>query len=148
MSPSKKKQELEKDLESKIVVPESPTDAKAKSDAIVVVEKESKFYDQKRKEDLHQQEMADRASDRTQRETYARRVFFLVLGWIILIFLLLLFQGFGPLIHYNPLSDKVLLALITSTTVNLIGTLIIVLKYIFRSPTKTIIRTQKSKLSG
>jgi hypothetical protein len=136
MSPSKRKQELEKDLESKIVIPESPRDGADKSAAIEAIEKESKFYDRKRKEDIHHQEMADRQSDRTQRETYAKRVFFLVLGWIILIFVLLLFQGFGPIVHYNPLSDKVLLALITSTTINLIGTLIIVLKYIFRAPAK------------
>ncbi|HEY4010013.1 MAG TPA: hypothetical protein VGM11_07660 [Acidobacteriaceae bacterium] len=133
MSPLKKKQEIEKELEQRIVIPEVPADEHSKQVAEKTLAKESKFYEEERKAELHKQDVADRQSDRTQREKYAGRVFSLVLAWIILMFVLLMFQGFCELIHFKPLSDKVLLALITSTTVNLIGTLIIVLKYIFRT---------------
>ncbi len=80
--------------------------------------------------------MADRDVARAQRKTYAKYVFILVCAWITAIYLLLLCQVFGPAMisQYKPLSDKVLITLISSTTVNLIGTLIIVLKYIFRMP--------------
>jgi len=70
-----------------------------------------------------------------QREKYAGRVFALVVGWIVVIFVLLLIQGFGGLWGhaYHPLSDKVLITLIGSTTVDIIATLILVLKYLFRT---------------
>jgi len=86
--------------------------------------------------DRHARDMADRDDNRRLRSVYARRVFALVCVWITAIFVLLVSQVFaGSLIPaYRPLSDSVLIALISSTTVNLIGTLIIVLKYIFRTP--------------
>ncbi len=63
-------------------------------------------------------------------------MFVLVCSWITPIFVVLVCQVFGGswIPAYRPLSDSVLIALISSTTVNLIGTLIIVLKYIFRIP--------------
>lgn len=83
---------------------------------------------------LQEETLKDSQAARAQRETYAGRIFALVCAWILFIFVLLFLQGFGDLIHYKPLSDKVLIALITSTTVNVIATLIIVLKYIFKLP--------------
>ena len=125
------KTQIEK-LSHLVVVP-SNLPAKANDqDAKRAIVAESKFY----AEDLHAETVADRKSARTQRETYARRIFRLVCAWITLIFALLLCQGFGETIHYKPLSDKVLITLISSTTVNVIGTLIIVLKYIFKVPTQ------------
>jgi len=83
---------------------------------------------------LQEEKLKDSQAARAQRETYAGRIFALVCAWILFIFVLLFLQGFCDLIHYKPLSDKVLIALITSTTVNVIATLIIVLKYIFKLP--------------
>lgn len=118
------------ELSQLIVVPPAlPTkddDQKAKE----ALKGESAFYEKA----LHEQELADRNLARTQRETYARWVFGLVSTWICLIFVLLLLQGFSSHIGYKPLSDTVLIALVSSTTVNLIGTLIVVLKYIFNVP--------------
>ncbi len=137
MTRIKKSIEIDNDLDQQVIIPASPNDAQAQLTAKDDVAKESKFYDETRKTQLHEENVADRKSARTQREKYAGRVFILVSVWITAIFLLLVFQGFGGKLGYAPLSDKVLLALITSTTVNLIGTLIIVLKYIFKaSPTK------------
>jgi hypothetical protein len=121
------KKQLE-ELSQLVVVPSGvPTTADAQ-DALRALAGEKELYANL----LNEENLADRRSARTQREKYARRIFVLVCVWIILIFVLLLCQGFGDVIRYKPLSDKVLIALITSTTVNVIGTLIIVLKYIFK----------------
>jgi hypothetical protein len=53
----------------------------------------------------------------------------LVAAWIIAVFLLLILQGFSFLGF--KLSDAVLLAAIDSTTVNVIGMLLIVLRNLF-----------------
>lgn len=108
-----------------------PPDLPTKADdqkAQEAVQAEGEFYEKQ----LQQQTLEDRKSARTQRETYAKGIFQLVCVWIFLIFVLLLLQGFSNLVGYKPLSDPVLIALISSTTVNVIGTLIIVLKYIFK----------------
>ncbi len=118
------------ELAQLVVVPPGLSTTTDDQDAKRAVVDEGKFY----AEALHAETVADRRSARTQRETYARRIFRLVCAWIVLIFALLLCQGFGETIHYKPLSDTVLITLISSTTVNVIGTLIIVLKYIFKVP--------------
>ena len=69
------------------------------------------------------------AQDITARRKYAFRVFLLVIGWIIGIYLLLVFQGFG--FRSFHLSDNILLAAIGSTTANIIGILLIIVKYLF-----------------
>ena len=76
--------------------------------------------------------MRDLRHARSQREAYAKKVFGLVAWWIAGVFALLLLQGYGP--RWRPFSDKVLIALVTSMTANLIGTLVIVLKFIFHVP--------------
>jgi hypothetical protein len=83
---------------------------------------------------VHTQHIADMESARIQREKYARWVFLLVAGWIVGLFIILLAQGAYP--RWHPFSDKVLIALIGSMTINLIGTLVIVLQYIFNSDSK------------
>lgn len=89
--------------------------------------------EQKALKDRNRQDIEDRKTAREQRRKYAKWVFILVCAWITAIFALLLLQVLGPvwLPKIHPLSDRVLLALITSTTIDLIGTFIIVLRYIF-----------------
>lgn len=121
------KKQLEELSNLVVVPPDLPTKADDQN-AQEAVEAEGEFYEKQ----LQEQTLADRKSARTQRETYARGIFQLVCIWIFLIFILLLLQGFSGFIRYKPLSDPVLITLISSTTVNVIGTLIIVLKYIFK----------------
>ena len=115
-------------LEQLVVVPQ---DSLVKADPQVAKENlaaEEKYYD----DELTNQEVADRKSARKQRETYADRIFHLVYAWSVLVVVIVIIQGISSLFDRTFLSDKVLIALITSTTANLIGTLIIVLKYIFK----------------
>ena len=102
-------------------------EASAAQRAEIALRGEEDFY----RKEVHDQRIADMQSARIQREEYARKVFGLVAGWIAALFVILLAQGTSPTWH--PFSDKVLIALISSMTINLIGTLVIVLKYIFRA---------------
>ncbi len=131
MSDGEIKQALEHIAQS-VVVPRVSNATDQIEEAKQALQDESRQLER----DRHQQDMEDRAAARGQRKVYAGRVFILVCSWITAIFGLLLCQVFGArwVPAYRPLSDSVLIALISSTTVNLIGTLIIVLNYIFRSP--------------
>ncbi len=76
--------------------------------------------------------MADRRDTREQRRTYANRIFTLCCGWVCAIFVLLMFSGFGHYQHFHfSLSDRVILAAIGSTTINIIGVFLIVVRFIF-----------------
>lgn len=83
---------------------------------------------------LKDQKIQDLELARRQRARYAGWTFWLVLGWVAFVALLLIFQEFchGP--HFHRLSEGVLITLISTTTVNLIGTFVIVLNYIFHVP--------------
>jgi hypothetical protein len=101
--------------------------AKLEVEAKESVRDEESFY----RGQVHGQHIADMESARIQREKYARWVFVLVAGWIIGLFIILIAQGACP--KWHTFSDTVLIALISSMTINLIGTLVIVLKYIFKA---------------
>lgn len=78
------------------------------------------------------EQIQDMRSVRTQREDLAGKVFLLVALWMAGIFLIVMAQGLSP--SWHPLASGVMIALITTTTANLIGTLLIVLKFIFHVP--------------
>jgi hypothetical protein len=87
--------------------------------------KEQDEYD---KEAKHLQNIG-LGQDIRARKKYAFRIFALVASWITAILAILLVQGFGYKGFH--LSDNVLLAAIGSTTANIIGVLLIVIKYLF-----------------
>jgi hypothetical protein len=78
--------------------------------------------------------IADMSAARLQREQYAKQTFRVVVVWTSLVYALLLIQALAPVKYFHPFSDKVLIALLTTTTANFIGMFVIVLKYIFRLP--------------
>lgn len=63
------------------------------------------------------------------RGAYAFGIFILVVLWLIGIFFLIVWEGFSWR-HFH-LDDSVLLAAIGSTTANIIGLLLIIVKFIF-----------------
>jgi hypothetical protein len=74
--------------------------------------------------------------DQNERKKYAHRSFVLCCVWICAIYILLMFAGFGSYRHFHfVLSEHVLLAAIGSTTANLLGVFLIVIRYVF--PKKT-----------
>lgn len=90
-------------------------------------EQEEKSYEKDRKE----AELQSYRQDIIERKTYASRIFRLVVGWLALLFILLFIQGALSPHGYFNLSDKVILALIGGTTVNVLGLFIIVANYLF-----------------
>jgi hypothetical protein len=66
--------------------------------------------------------------DISERKKYAGYFFFLACAWVVIIISILLLQGFGA--HFK-LSEPVILALIGSTTVNILGILYVVANYLF-----------------
>lgn len=68
--------------------------------------------------------------DLQERKKYAHRIFCLVAGWLVGMFILMVFQGFGKHLGFF-LSDGVLLAAIGATTANVLGMLYVVANYLF-----------------
>jgi len=68
--------------------------------------------------------------DIRERKIYANRVFWLICCWLGAVLALLIAQGFGPTLHFN-LGERVTLAIIGSTTLNVLGIFYIVAHYLF-----------------
>jgi hypothetical protein len=66
-----------------------------------------------------------------ERKKYAKSIYFLIVGWLATLFLIIGFQGFGSYLSFN-LSENIVLTLITGTTVNILGIFVIVVNYLFR----------------
>lgn len=64
-----------------------------------------------------------------ERKKYAGYIFKLTCIWAGLIFIIIFLQGLG----YTKISDKVVITLITSTTINFFGFFLLVTKYLFNS---------------
>jgi hypothetical protein len=65
-----------------------------------------------------------------ERKTFARWIYYLVVGWLSLMGYILLAQGFN--FKYFNLADAVLIAVVTTTTGGVVGLLLVVVKYLFQ----------------
>lgn len=88
-------------------------------------EKEKRDLEHERKE----AELDSYKQDTLERKRYATRIFLLICGWLISLFVVLFFQGLS--VWEFSLTDPVLLALIGGTTANVLGIFIIVTRYLF-----------------
>ena len=77
----------------------------------------------------------DSAQDRSERKTYAGRIFRLLIVWLCVVASILLLRGFSQFSLFS-LSDAVLMTLIGSTTASVVGIFIIVAKYLFPQRTR------------
>lgn len=82
-----------------------------------------------RREDLE-----NKKQNRNQRKSYANKLFVFLCVYMGLVFLVLLLCGFS--LFGFTLSDTVLVALITTTTANVIGIFAFVVRYLFYSKQK------------
>lgn len=69
--------------------------------------------------------------DRQQRKSIGQRLIGIVQAWLIGVFLLLLWQGFGSKIGFFGLPESVLNTLLVTTTVNLVGLLYVIARYLY-----------------
>jgi hypothetical protein len=67
--------------------------------------------------------------DIDERKKYANQIFCLVAVWLVLMGVILLWQGFNW--NHFQLSDSVLIAVVTTTTIGVVGLLLVVAKYLF-----------------
>ena len=102
------------------------------SDDDHIVDKDSLPEDAQKKtwEDrLKEEELFDRQQNRAQRKEYADHIF--VFLFVYMLFVGLIIAGVGCRHCGFELSDTVLIALITTTTANVIGIFVFVVKYLF-----------------
>jgi hypothetical protein len=93
---------------------------------------DSKTLEEEEDLDRQQQKAAIQGlvQDIDERKKYATYFFWLACSWLLTIILVVLLQGFGGFLEFR-LSDNVVLALIGSTTVNVLGILYVVSNYLF-----------------
>lgn len=87
------------------------------------IEMEIAYLEYERK----QNEIHELKQNTELRKKYAKGIFIFLVVWSCLIFLIL-FLNAG---HYIQISDSVMITLLTSTTVNIIGLFLVVVKYFF-----------------
>ena len=80
------------------------------------------------------EELHRRIQDREQRKTYATYVFYFLVGYMLFVFSILFFCGLNA--RGFDLSDSVLIAIVTTTTANVIGIFAFVMMYLFNTGTK------------
>ena len=74
--------------------------------------------------------------DIEERKKYAKRIFYTIGAWLMAVLLVVVFKGF-TLFGFD-VSDKVLITLISSTTINVLGLFFVVIRYLFqRNPTRS-----------
>lgn len=97
-----------------------------------IVDKDSLPEDAQKKtwdDRLKEQELFDRQQNREQRKEYADNIFAFLCTYMLFVGIIILGSGNK---HDNfELSDTVLIALITTTTANVIGIFVFVVKYLF-----------------
>jgi hypothetical protein len=83
--------------------------------------------------DKLQHELESLKQDTALRKKFARRISLLVVAWLFVVLLMLGSNRFAVTIsnHSFRLSDNVLLALVGSTTANVLGIFVIVIHYLF-----------------
>lgn len=69
--------------------------------------------------------------DTRERKKYAKNIYRLTVGWLGLMGAIVIAQGFG--IDDFHLDNSVLISLVTTTTAGIVGLLLVVVKYLFRS---------------
>ena len=72
-------------------------------------------------------------SNQGARKKYSHRIFIITSGWLISVVGMLLLVGFKKMV----LSDSVLIALLGTTTVNVLGFFLIVIQYLFNKEKST-----------
>ena len=120
--------DLEVIQEEPVALPDIEAQALARADA-------EDFDKRAREETLRRlkHENKQLKQDRRERRRYARQFFYLACSWVLFLATLLVFQGFQAYSSISPflLSDNVLIAVMGSTTVNVLGILYVVATYLF-----------------
>lgn len=89
-----------------------------------------RIYERQQADDAHkmaQEHIKARQQDRVLRGGYADKIYWLVCCWLAGMFVILLCCG----LRWLELSDSVLIAIMTGTTIDILGLMVIVANYLF-----------------
>ncbi len=92
-------------------------------------ERDEKAHKRDHRKRIRDLEYEAQAQALTQRRAYAKGVFWMVCVWLFMILLVAFLQGFN-LLKFQ-LDSSVMIALIATTTANVIAVLVIVIKFLF-----------------
>lgn len=88
---------------------------------------ESKYERERIGNDMLKEQLEGRRQDREERKKFGTYVFWLIVGYLIAVFLLLVLAGFGTL----SISEGVQIALLGTFSANVLGLFWMVMNYLF-----------------
>ncbi len=103
-----------------------------KDDEIELIRKREEVKTMTVANKIRNEELENRRQDRAQRKVYADNLFTFLCFYMILVFFIL--YKSGSLYNSFELSDSVIIALITTTTANIIGIFAFAVRYLFKTP--------------
>ena len=108
-------------------VPQEQVDTTESEESVTLtdIEKEKSLVDLS----LRKEELEGKKQDRIQRKGYADKIFLLLCVYLLAVMVLLYFNGF----ELTTLDGSVLIAIVTTSTANVIGIFILVEKYLFHT---------------
>lgn len=131
--PEKLRSILDKiNLESSKNEPKQEERTEIKDDEIELIRKREEVKTMTVANKIRNEELENRRQDRAQRKVYADNLFTFLCFYMILVFFIL--YKSGSLYNSFELSDSVIIALITTTTANIIGIFAFVVRYLFKTP--------------
>lgn len=123
---------LFKDIEK---VAQAEVSSARTDEALVKVETETLKSDQLKIENERLRDELERAKDiHSIRKTYISRLFWLIVFWLLMVVIFVTLAASNK--DAFSLSDKVLIAFITSTTVSVLGLFVVVAKWLYPSVQK------------
>lgn len=131
--PEKLRSILDKiNLESSKNEPKQEERTEIKDDEIELIRKREEVKTMTVANKIRNEELENRRQDRAQLKVYADNLFTFLCFYMILVFFIL--YKSGSLYNSFELSDSVIIALITTTTANIIGIFAFVVRYLFKTP--------------
>lgn len=114
--------------------PPTPNDlgpATSSEDAQSGLERERLASKSELERERYRQETQRQQREHDLRIGFAGYIYWLVAVWLVVVVCILIWQGVTP---QTRLSDSVLITLLTTTTINVLGLLLTVARYLFPSP--------------
>jgi hypothetical protein len=83
---------------------------------------------------LKEEELKGQQQDRDERKDYANKIYILLIIFLFIVFAIIALVGSSRYSFY--LSDKVLITILTTASVNVIGIFAIVIRYLFKDKSR------------
>jgi len=81
--------------------------------------------------DIRREELEGKRQDREERKDFADKIYYLLIGFLVVVFSIIFLSGFDSI--QFTMSDVILTTLLATSSANIIGIFIFVVKYLFKS---------------